>query len=328
MKPQTTTNPNYNENTSTSDCTPAPNETSATKETSEQQGVAHDCPETDWAAVLTPISERGVLPDKTTGALLDESGIEPIEEPGTSIAPPFAIVRDARPKFMSTYAIADKITPAMRDLAKAIFYPPWLGLEIHEAYPATEEDLIANSPVAIPKEPELQKAAILNLFHEDDLVFASDKLNAQKAECSTRLKSSIQGDSFAAIQHISPWVVSTRDVVPGAPIAETRRLLVLTSDPLEETPSAAAIFRWLSIHVGMKLLAATSDASGVHGIFAPLAPDTEETVAAYLTFHGLVEGGSFDKNELLRLPGTFPRARLVYLAEGCSEISSVPGFAI
>ena len=242
--------------------------------------------------------------------------------------PPAAIVRDAQLTFMSTRASADKITQAMEALDRAIFEPPCLGLEIHGAYPATSDDLIANSPVAIPNEPSLQKAAILNLFRDDDFVFVSDKLNAQKAECSTRLKSSIQGGSFAAIQHISPWVMPTRDVVPGAPIAETRRLLVLTSDPQEETPSAAAIFRWLSIHIGLTLLAATYDTCGVHGIFAPPAPDIEDTLAAYLTFHGLVEGSSFDTNQLLLLPGTLPYAKLVYLAEDCGEINRASGRAI
>ena len=187
-------------------------------------------------------------------------------------------------------------------------------------FPWPYDQIIKDSPVALKANVADHWKLLLNLFHQEDVVWIGEKTDSGQPK---------HADNFKRVQN---WLKG--QTVPGpltCPVAFktgshsrsseqvlTRRFLVVESDTLDKN-QVGAVFRW--IHTQVKLpLRAIVDTAGksLHGWFDFPRPDIEDELRAVLPALGC-DVGMFRSSQPCRMP-SFERQegkfqRLIYLQE-------------
>jgi hypothetical protein len=220
-------------------------------------------------------------------------------------------VRNPQLTSLSQSAVEARSMFALRGLTESILNPEYddrIESQIESAY-SWPFKVMAKESAPIPEGEADKNAAVLNLFHSNDVLGVSD--GTSKASPPAWYPQLVCRALGRCVGTLSPFVIPSGTAVSEDVLKVQRRFLVITTDPESED---SATLKWLASQFSMKLRAVTSCLAGLHGWFDPVEPELEAQLARYLPFYGLCSEESFEATQRLMLPGSAPYVKLMYLA--------------
>lgn len=191
---------------------------------------------------------------------------------------------------------------------------------IFKLYPWPYDQMVKDSPVALKDTLSDHWKLLLNLFHQEDVVWIGEKTDSGSPKHAENFKK-IQ--DWLKVETVPGQFTCPATFKPGSHSRsndriQTRRFLVVESDTLDKN-QVGAVFRW--IHTQVKLpLRAIVDTAGksLHGWFSFPNPEIEDELRAILPALGC-DVGMFRASQPCRMP-SFERQegefqRLIYLQE-------------